>query len=646
MTKRSSSKLLVYYIAVLLGTGVVTAQVRLPKLVSDGMVLQRETELKIWGWSSPKERITINFLGKTYRATADAEGEWFVMIPSQKAGGPYEMTIKGANSITLHNVLVGDVWLCSGQSNMETPMKRVSWIYPDELTNANYPMIRQFYVPRRFDFQKPQTQLGGGQWVEANPESVKDFSAVAYFFAKEIYNKYEVPIGLINSALGGSAAESWVSEEAIKNFSKYTAELPKLRDSVSMKEEEASNGRTMREWTQQLKTADRGRIDKQHPWSGQHLDTSDWDEIQVPGFWSDSKLGRTAGVVWFRTTVNVPAVLAGKPARLILGRIVDADSAFVNGAYVGSIGYQYPPRRYDVPDGLLKQGTNSIAVRIVSNNGGGGFAVDKPYQLEIENTIIDLKGTWKYKLGAPIAPPRTSSQVKYRPVGLYNGMIAPLTHYAIKGVIWYQGETNADRSADYADLMKALIGGWRKQWQRNVPFVYVQLPNYGVPAYLPHGGDWAELREAQLSLLSTPGTAMAVTIDVGEWNDIHPLRKKEVGERVALAARHVAYGEKNLVYSGPIFKAMHVEGSKIVLTFEHTGSGLTAKGETLNQFAIAGADKKFVWAQATIAGDKVIVWSDEVKEPTAVRYAWADNPEGANLYNKEGLPASPFRTDR
>jgi sialate O-acetylesterase len=314
---------------------------------------------------------------------------------------------------------------------------------------------------------------------------------------------------------------------------------------------------------------------------------------------------------------------------------------------VGSVSYQYPPRKYDVPPGILKPGKNVIAVRVISNSGRGGFIKDKIYRLSAGGMDMDLSGEWRYRLGATMEPLEAQTFIRWKPVGLYNAMIAPLLNQTIKGVIWYQGESNAKNPHEYAETFPALINDWRRHWNRgDFPFLYVQLANFMEPKDQPSASEWAELREAQLETLRLPRTAMAVTMDIGEWNDIHPLNKKDVGKRLALAAQKIAYGERNIVHSGPIYKSMKIKKNKIVLTFTNTGSGLAAKGsDTLSHFEICGRDKKFVWANARIEGDRVIIWNESIPRPVAVRYAWADNPQGANLYNKEGLPASPFRTD-
>jgi sialate O-acetylesterase len=345
--------------------------------------------------------------------------------------------------------------------------------------------------------------------------------------------------------------------------------------------------------------------------------------------------------------------MAGKPAKLMVGRIIDADETYLNGVKVGNITYQYPPRRYEVPAGVLKEGKNLLVVRVTNMSGKGGFVPDKRYELTDGVTHIDIRGDWQYKVGQ-VFPPRSpgggggpSFSAQNEPTGLYNTMVAPAIRYGVKGFLWYQGEANAGSPREYRKLLPVLIADWRARWEEgNIPFLYVQLPNYMEVQYSPSESQWAELREAQLDALTLPNTGMAVTIDAGEWNDIHPLDKKDVGDRLALAAERLAYGDTSVVASGPIFQSARIDGNKIILSFTGIGSGLLVRGGgDLQQFAIAGTNKKFVWADARIEGDQVIVSSPDVPAPQYVRYAWADNPEGANLYNKEGLPASPFRTD-
>jgi len=622
-----------------------TAQVRVPRLISDGMVLQRDKPIRIWGWAGANEKVTINFNDKSYKTTANAKGDWSVDLSSFKAGGPYSMTVAASNTITINDILIGDVWICSGQSNMEISMKRVSPLYPNDIANAENSSIRYFAVPQRYNFNTPEVDLKSGSWVKTTPKNVLAFSAVAYFFANELYEKYHVPIGLINSSLGGSPAEAWLSEDACKEFPVHYNEAQRFKDSTLIQQIERDDRARSDAWYKLLRQRDEGYKDSQNPWYSPALNTSDWSTMKIPGYWSSSSLGAVNGVVWFRKEVNVTADMLGKPVKLLLGRIIDADSVFVNGVFVGTTGYQYPPRRYEIPSTLLKEGVNTIVVRVISNSGEGGFAVDKPYQLACEEKVIDLKGDWHYKLGATMEALPGQTFVRWKPVGLYNAMIAPLTKYNMKGVLWYQGESNADDPIEYRSLLPALIRNWRAKWnQGEFPFLLVQLPNYMKANDQPTESNWALMREAQLKTLSLPHTGMAVAIDVGEWNDIHPLNKKDVGKRLALAAQRVAYGDTKVVSSGPIYQSMKIEGNKIIIHFSNTGSGLQFKDGLSKGFAIAGVDNHFVWAEAKIEKDNVVVWSNSISSPKAVRYAWADNPQ-VSLYNKEGLPASPFRTD-
>jgi len=623
------------------------ATVRLPKLISDGMILQRDCNVKVWGWADPNEKITIEIAGKKLACQTNEKGEWVALLSPQKAGGPFSMEITGTNSIKINNILFGDVWLCSGQSNMELPMSRVKPRYEDIINNSENTNIRCFSVPQKYNFKNPEADFNLGEWKMANPTNVLKFSAVAYFFAKELYDNYKVPVGLINASLGGSPIEAWMSEDALKKFPDFYTEALKFRNDDLIKQIEKSDNERIGAWYAELVKKDAGYKNPTNHWSNFELDTADWGIMNIPGYWANTELGAVNGVVWFRKEIQLTSDMAGKQARLNLGRIVDADSVFINGNFIGTTSYQYPPRWYTVPANVLKEGNNTIVVRVISNSGKGGFVLDKPYTLTVGNTTIDLKGVWHYKLGARMPPLGSQTFIRWKPMGLYNAMIAPLRNYNIKGVIWYQGESNTGNPAEYAQLSPAMILDWRMQFKQGVfPFLFVQLPNFMEPNPNPAPSSWAVLRESQLKTLSVPKTGMAVAIDLGEWNDVHPLNKLDVGKRLVLAAQYVAYHDKKVVYSGPVYKSMKIVGSKIELTFDHIGSGLIVKnGQHLHYFSIAGADKKFVWAKAEIKGNKVIVWSDEVTNPVAVRYAWADNPENANLYNRENLPASPFRTD-
>jgi sialate O-acetylesterase len=547
------------------------------------------------------------------------------------------------------NILVGDVWICSGQSNMVIPMERVKVIYEDEIANCENPSIRQFVVPDRYDFKAPQEDLEAGNWEAASADTILQFTAVGYFFAKALFEKYYVPIGLIRNSVGGTPVEAWLSEDALKYFPENLDIVEQLKvdgyiDSIMNKEQADSNA-----WFNSLNQNDNGLINGEPAWADPSYDDSDWTTVKLPSSWEDEGLRDLKGAVWFRKEIDVPASMIGKPAKLFMGTIVDSDSAYVNGTFVGSTGYQYPPRRYEVPVNLLKQDKNIITLRVISNDGKGEFIKDKPYKLFTEDQVINIQGEWQYKIGAETQESLTPTTFfQYKPMGLFNGMIAPLLNYNMKGVIWYQGESNTGDPKGYHEKFSAMIADWRQKWQQgNFPFLYVQLSNFMEAKVQPSESNWAELREEQCRTLDVSNTGMAVAIDLGEWNDLHPLNKRDVGNRLSLLARKIAYGENEVVSSGPIYKSMKTTENRIIITFENIGGGLVVKeGDKLQHFAISGLDNKFVWANAIIEEDKVVVWKDEIISPVAVRYAWADNPQGANLYNKEGLPASPFTTEK
>jgi sialate O-acetylesterase len=623
-------------------TTCVNAQIKLPQLIRDSMILQRDVKINIWGWASDKEKIIVKFNGKTYKTTTGDDGKWKIQLSSLKAGGPYEMEISGKNKIILRDILIGDVWLCSGQSNMEHQMKLHDVFYAKEIASANYPEIRQFKTPYVTNLINPQDDLSGGAWKWANPTDANDFSAVAYFFAKALYQKYHVPIGIINASWGGVPIEAMMSEDALKDFPSILKTVEKNKDTAYVNE---TNRKAFSAMQSMPKTEDKGITEK---WFDTSYQPKNWRTITVPGYWEDQGVKDLDGVVWYRREFDVPAPMTNITAKVFLGRIVDADELYINGTKVGNTAYLYPQRRYSIPDDVLKPGKNLFVVRVTNYSAKGGFVPDKPYQLIAGNDTIDLTGYWQYKVGAVFTSHNLQGMIalQNQPTALYNSMIAPIINYSIKGFVWYQGESNTGKPDEYAKLQPAMINDWRSKWNEgDLPFLFVQLPGFMDYNYLPSESQWAAFREAQLKSLSVPNTAMAVAIDLGEWNDVHPDRKKEVGDRLALAAEKIAYHE-NIVYSGPIYQSSTIEGNKIIVSFDNVGSGLiTNDDEAPSEFAIAGADKKFVWANAKIEGDKIIIWSDDIKEPKYVRYAWADDPVNPNLINKEGLPASPFRTD-
>ncbi len=607
------------------------------------MVLQRDAKVKIWGHSAASEKIYLEFLGQDYSTRSDNNGNWHIILEDLKAGGPYAMKIKGKDStIVLNDILIGDVWLCSGQSNMEIPISRVEWVYRDELSQINNDQIRQFYIPREYSFATTKEDVSSGAWVPASQENLGDFSAAAFFFAQEMYHTNQVPVGIINCALGGSPIEAWMSESALSAYPEQLKEAEKYKDSTIIQETVKTNREQPQAWYEKVWSDNYNAY-------GNDVESlsnfSDWKTIELPGMWNGSEMENINGMVWFKKKIQVPAEFELKDAMIVLGRIVDADSVFINGTFVGRTTYQYPPRRYHVPDGILHPGVNSITVQVISNTGTGGFVPDKLYAITTNSDTLSLVGKWHYLIGAKSGPTPPTTFIRWKPTGLYKGMLYPLHNFSVKGVLWYQGESNTSRPEEYADLLPKMIKDWRSLWDYDLPFIVAQLPNFMEPRELPQESSWAMLRESQAKVLSTENTALSVNIDLGEWNDIHPLNKKDVGKRMAMAARSLVDdpGFKGL---SPMYKSILPSGDTVIVEFKNVYEGLEAHGSgNLQQFAICSEDKVFKKANAKIVDSKVYVWSNEVSNPVAVRYAWSDNPVGANLYNSAGLPASPFRTD-
>ncbi len=624
---------------------VVKAQIRLPAIISDNMVLQREATVTIWGWGNTGEKVNLSFAGKKYNAVVGADSKWSLFIRTKKAGGPYKMEIATKDSkVAIENILLGDVWLCSGQSNMDHYLGRHQDRFQKEIENSQNSEIRQVIIPKSNSLSGPSEDMKPTKWVEADPKSILDFTVVGYFFAKHIYEQYKVPIGLIKSTVGGTPIQAWTSEEGLKEF-------PDLIKTITQNKDTAYLNDIFRKIEKQkgsVKRPSDAGLSGAVAWFDPDYEPKGWNTMNIPGYWEDQGIRNLNGTVWFRKEVNVPRSMIGKPARIDMGRIVDADKVYINGKMVGSTGYQYPQRRYHFGTDVLKEGLNAIVVQVVNNGGKGGFVPDKPYYLAVAGDTLDLKGTWSYKVGNVFKPEKKSGRVSFssqnQPSALYNTMIAPIRNYKMKGALWYQGESNAWSKLPYDQLMKSLISDWRKQWENpDLPFFYVQLPNYMDVNYLPEESKWAELRFAQFKSLEVENTAMAVALNLGEWNDIHPGDKKPIGDRLALAARNKAYGEKDLVYSGPLYQSAERKGSKVILSFDHVGDGLLSNdGEPLKWFSIADERKNFVWAKAEIINNQVVVSNEEITNPVYVRYAWMDNPDRANFFNKNGLPASPF----
>ena len=625
----------------------VFAKLSVPSFVSDGMVLQRNTLVPIWGWGEPGEKVELLFRGDVYHTVTGVDKKWKLALKSYTAGGPYTMRITGSNQINIQNILLGDVWLCSGQSNMEFEMFKAKEKYANEIAASSNDMIRQFLVKRSIAFLPSldiETEKG---WLSASPENVLNFSAVAYFFGKQLFDKYHVPIGLINCSYGGTPAEAWMNENDLHAFPVYYDKAMLYKDTALVSKTMLADKQLADNWYAVINKADIGTKEK---WYTDAYPFTDWKTMSMPNYWEDQGVkDANAGVVWLKKEINIPAALINKDATLYLGNISMRDITYVNGNKVGTTSNKYAPRKYMVSSKYLKEGKNVITIRVVNEAGSAGFIKDKSYQIEIGDANISLVGDWQYKIGTIAQPLLRDAVTRFQDQGsaMYYGMLHPLVGYGIKGVIWYQGESNISKAKEYQTLFPALIKSWRKEWEQgDFPFLFVQLANHNETKSMPAESKLAELQEAQTLTLSLPNTGMAVANDIGEWNDVHPQNKSTVGYRLFLQAQKIAYGEKAVIADGPLFQSCKIEKDKCILSFTGMGSGLESKGGgALKYFSISGDGKKFVWAKAWIEGDKVIVSSDQVLNPKAVRYAWADNPEGANLFNKEGLPASCFRTD-
>lgn len=639
------------------------ADVSLPRVLSDGAILQRDKPIKIWGWADENEAVTVQFAGKEKKTIAK-DGSWSVEFPALKAGGDYQLNVVGKNTLTRKNIVMGDVWIAAGQSNIELPLHRLRYQYPDVISSTNLPLIREFNVPVLYAFKGPQKDFQQGMWKTATVDNISTFSGVGFFFMRKLHQELGVPIGLITVPVGGSPAEAWISEEGLKNFPHYVKQLQPFKDDQFVQDIIAKDKASNEKWYGELNAADLGL---QQNWSAEKLDTSLWKSISVPGKLKEQGYVLPNGSYWVRKTFSLTAEQAKKSGTVWLGCIVDGDQVFLNGQSIGQTGYQYPPRIYTVPANLLKAGENTLSVRVTSYSGNPGFVKDKRYDLDLGNEKISLAGEWKFKIAANVGPMNQTTTLHYQPASLFNAKLAPALPLQIKGVLWYQGESNVMKpdadlalrkaaslcknetcaavKSEYRYLMTDLITDWRKQFnQGDFPFLYVQLVNFQEAYEQPTESKWAELREAQRELLTVKNTAMAVGIDVGEWNDIHPLNKQDVGERLALGALKLAYGKKSILSSGPLVKSVKLKSGKIEVTFNYS-KGLTIRGDKIKYLAIAGEDKKFVWTSAKVKDGKLIVDTSVVKEPKWIRYAWADNPEGANLYNAAGLPASPFEAE-
>jgi sialate O-acetylesterase len=641
-------------ILILISIPLYGSHLKVNSLFGNNMVIQHSKTFSIWGTSQPMELVEVQFLGDTFTVNSDKDGRWIIELISYDIGGPYELNIKSDEEIIKYrNVMIGDVWLCSGQSNMNMPLAGWGRVlnYEEEIANAVYPNIRLLTIPLTIA-ATPQDEVSTDGWDVCSPETIADFSAVAYFFAREVYNKTGVPIGLVHSSKGGTPIESWMCEDALEDRDdlQETIEVVKTSSEEIYKNLRHNYKVEFKKWYNSLADIDLGYNDSPE-WFNVNKDLHEWEEMNLPSAW-EKQIGKYDGIVWFTRDVVIFDSLIEQSAKLNLGPIQDYDITYFNGQRIGQQNSKNSISVYDIPLELIRKGKNRIVVRVLDLYGPGGlWGVNDKFELKFENgTTIDLSGEWRYKQSLELTKlekqPPTRVNPDRNPTVLFNGMISPLKDINLAGVLWYQGESNSRNAYQYRFMFERMINHWREHFSNtDLHFYFVQLANYKNRALTPVDAAWAVLRESQSRVLTLKNTGMASAIDIGDQYDVHPKNKQEVGRRLALNALNIYYG-KDVAYSGPVYDSMEIEGDTVKISFNHVYDHLNiSQRETLNEFTIAGSDKVFHNASAKIIGRTVYVYSSNVTNPVAVRYAWQDNPD-VNLYNSEGLPAYPFRTDK
>jgi sialate O-acetylesterase len=655
---KNSASLIILLVLFMVCSADLHSQLSLSSLFSDHMVLQQKSNAPIWGMDNPGSTVQIStsWNGKTYSAVTDNAGKWQIKMETPSAGGPYEIVISGSENITFTNVMIGEVWICSGQSNMEMPLTGWGKIfnYEEEIAAANHPRIRLLQVDKAtstYPLEEPSLSAGG--WQECSPETIPYFSATAYFFGRDLLQELDVPVGLIHTSWGGTMAEAWTSLESLQlmpDFKESAEEYAAVpRDPEQQK---AYFEQKFTEWHRKVNTLDFGMEKDVATAAVASYPEEGWSSVTLPGPWENNGLPEFDGIAWYRKSIEIPDNWEGQELILSLGAVDDNEETWFNGVKIGATEGAGAARRYRIPAARVKAGKAILAVRVLDTGGLGGF-MGKESEMYIapagkETLRENLNGEWLFRTAVNLndvgMPPQRNPESPHYPTTLYNAMIDPLVPYAIRGAIWYQGESNAGRAYQYRTLFPLMIRDWRTKWGYEFPFYFVQLANYMQRKEEPSASGWAELREAQLQTLRLHNTGMAVTIDIGDANDIHPKNKQDVGKRLALLARRHTYDE-DLVAEGPRYNSYRIEEGKIRICFKPCSSGPAIRGDgDLKGFAIAGPDRVFHWAKAHIEGNEVVVHSAKVPFPVAVRYGWADNP-ACNLVNEAGLPASPFRTD-
>jgi sialate O-acetylesterase len=638
-------------------------QLKVSSFFSDGMILQHGVSVPVSGESAPMSRITLSFPDKEYKAQADAGGKWLVLLDSHSPGGPYSMEISAVGdtasgtpeAILIKDIYYGDVWLCSGQSNMELTMLRVKDDFKEEWNPPVNSLIRQFNVPQEWEFSGPRQWLSGGSWKAASEYTLDEFSATAWFFARRIFETCNCPIGIILAAWGGTPAEAWMSAGALAAFPEKTALGKKYADAAFCDSVIRKNEYLIETWNNELTASDSGLT---QAWQKPETDICGWDEISLPGDFARAGLTGFCGVIWlcreFEADDSFIAAARTREVKVWLGTITDADSVYINGVEVGNTGYRYPPRKYTIPAGVLRKGKNRVVIRVVCWSGEGGITIDKPFRIfspsaesvdSKPDSVIELSGIWKYRVGESAGLRPEEFFIHRQPTGLFNAMIAPLLGFPCKGALWYQGESNDKNPNEYESLFLSMINDWRDKHYSllpgsQLPFFFVQLPIFGKPEDNNESSSWAIIRAAQRSALYLPLTGMAAALEFGEWNDLHPVNKKGVGLRLALAAEQLLFNKQNTA-PGPLLRAVSRNNGRLLLTFDNCGKGLISDGTPY--LSVISGGKIFRIPAVIESPDCVSADISDIRNPEKVLYAWANNPSDRQLYNSDGLPVIPFR---
>ena len=612
------------------------SQLRLANIFGDGMVLQRNDSINIWGWSKPEDEVSVFLQGDEYNTISNKDGKWLVQTRHYSAGGPFNLKVKNSSEeLFCKDVYTGDVWLCSGQSNMHMKMKSVKENYPEEFNLKENKNIRFIEVPSQINFNETESDIKNTNWSVLNSKSIYKFSAAAYFFAKNLQPKLNVPIGLIVSAVGGSPVESWMSEKSALNYKTVAKRLSEAKQEGFLQNLEKKYKENRNNWFLEAEGKLINNDIFYQPKSFNHTYKYKWFPFH-----------KHTGVYWFKKEFYLDEISL-TDTRLYLGKIGDSDSTFLNGKYIGNTSNRYVDREYWFPPKLLKKGNNTIEIKVYNFRWRAGFMFGDIMEFKSKQTNFRLMDEWYFADLCEMPSLKAGENKFWRPVGLFNGMIAPLKNLKLKGVIWYQGEANAKKGLAfvYRDRFSNMIMDWRSLFEKkDLPFLFVQLPNYLKSNPNPSKSSWAMLRESQLMVSKEDNNGMITSIDIGEANDIHPKNKKEIGNRLAIEAMRLAYNDGSNLKFDTYVDQILFQDNQVKVFFSDQKINYKGKGNHYN-IAIAGKDKKFYWADIVLKKGILIARSERVDNPIAVRYAWSNNPGFPLLFNNFDIPVYPFRSD-